>query len=71
MGGAHATAAAPRRPGQAPAAVGDDDELNQAGLRMHNEYRRQHGCPDMVIDKKVRVPNLKLVFSGISLPSII
>jgi hypothetical protein len=31
-----------------------DDEFAQEGLRVHNEYRRRHGVPDLKLNREVR-----------------
>jgi len=31
-----------------------DEQFAQEGLRVHNEYRRRHGVPDLRLSKEVR-----------------
>ena len=31
-----------------------DEQFLQEGLRIHNEYRRKHGVPDMRLNREVR-----------------
>jgi hypothetical protein len=33
------------------------EEFIQQGLRVHNEYRRKHGVPDMRLNREVRYGN--------------
>lgn len=32
----------------------DEEEFAKEGLRIHNEYRRKHGVPDLKLSKSVR-----------------
>jgi len=31
-----------------------DEEFREEGLRVHNEYRRKHGVPDLSLSSEVR-----------------
>jgi hypothetical protein len=31
-----------------------DEQFAQDGLRVHNEYRRRHGVPDLRLNREVR-----------------
>jgi uncharacterized protein YkwD len=35
-------------------ATSDEEEFAREGLRIHNEYRRKHGVPDLKLSKSVR-----------------
>jgi uncharacterized protein YkwD len=35
-------------------ASSDEEEFAKEGLRIHNEYRRKHGVPDLKLSKSVR-----------------
>lgn len=35
-------------------ATSDEEEFAKEGLRIHNEYRRKHGVPDLKLSKSVR-----------------
>jgi uncharacterized protein YkwD len=35
-------------------ASSDDEEFAKEGLRIHNEYRRKHGVPDLKLSESVR-----------------
>jgi uncharacterized protein YkwD len=35
-------------------ASSDEEEFAKEGLRVHNEYRRKHGVPDLKLNELVR-----------------